>query len=109
MGQVGEEGCDEPGPFGIDLDADQTGAGLAAPLLTSPGAALVGTPGAPSLTAPVAGLVLAVALAVALAATLVPAIRAARGSTVGALADAPVRRGAGRGCSRCPGGCRCRC
>ena len=35
---------------------------LAAPLLTSPGAALVGTPGAPSLTAPVAGLVLAVAL-----------------------------------------------
>ena len=62
---------------------------LAAPLLTNPGAALVGTPGAPSLTAPVAGLVLAVALAVALAATLVPAIRAARGSTVGALADAP--------------------
>ena len=62
---------------------------LAAPLLTSPGAALVGTPGAPSLTAPIAGLVLAVALAVALAATLVPAIRAARGSTVSALADAP--------------------
>lgn len=62
---------------------------LAAPLLTSPGAALVGTPGAPSLTAPIAGLVLAVALAVALGATLVPAIRAARGSTVGALADAP--------------------
>jgi putative ABC transport system permease protein len=62
---------------------------LAAPLLTSPGAALVGTPGAPSLTVPIAGLVLAVALAVALAATLVPAIRAARGSTVGALADAP--------------------
>ena len=62
---------------------------LAAPLLTSPGAALVGTPGAPSLTAPVAGLVLAVALGVALAATLVPAIRAARGSTVRALADAP--------------------
>jgi putative ABC transport system permease protein len=62
---------------------------LAAPLLTSPGAALVGTPGAPSLTVPVAELVLAVALAVALAATLVPAIRAARGSTVSALADAP--------------------
>ena len=62
---------------------------LAAPLLTSPGAALLGTPGAPSLTAPVVGLVLAVALGVALAATLVPAIRAARGSTVGALADAP--------------------
>ncbi len=62
---------------------------LAAPLLTSPGAALVGTPGAPSLTVPIAGLVLAVALAVALGATLVPAIRAARGSTVSALADAP--------------------
>ena len=62
---------------------------LAAPLLTSPGAALVGTPGAPSLTVPIAGLVLAVALAVALAATTVPAVRAARGSTVGALADAP--------------------
>ena len=62
---------------------------LAAPLLTSPGAALVGAPGAPSLTVPIAGLVLAVALAVALAATLVPAIRAARGSTVSALADAP--------------------
>jgi putative ABC transport system permease protein len=62
---------------------------LAAPLLTSPGSALVGTPGAPSLTVPIAGLVLAVALAVALAATLVPAIRAARGSTVAALTDAP--------------------
>jgi putative ABC transport system permease protein len=62
---------------------------LAAPLLTSPGAALVGAPGAPSLTVPIAGLVLAVALAVALAATLIPAIRAARGSTVSALADAP--------------------
>jgi putative ABC transport system permease protein len=62
---------------------------LAAPLLTNPGAALVGTPGAPSLTVPIAGLVLAVALAVALAATLVPAIRAARSSTVDALADAP--------------------
>jgi putative ABC transport system permease protein len=62
---------------------------LAAPLLTNPGAALIGTPGAPSLTVPVAGLVLAVALAVALAATLAPAIRAARSSTVAALADAP--------------------
>ena len=62
---------------------------LAAPLLTNPGAALIGAPGAPSLTVPVAVLVLAVALAVALAATLVPAIRAARSSTVAALADAP--------------------
>jgi putative ABC transport system permease protein len=67
---------------------------LAAPLITSPGAGLVGTPGAPSLTLPTAGLVVAVALAVALAATFVPAVRAARTSTVSALADAarPPRR-----------------
>lgn len=62
---------------------------LAAPLLTDPGAGLVGAPGAPSLTLPAAALVVAVALAVALAATAVPAIRAARTSTVRALADAP--------------------
>ncbi|HEV3290533.1 MAG TPA: FtsX-like permease family protein, partial [Streptosporangiaceae bacterium] len=69
---------------------------LAAPLLTSPGAGLVGTPGGPALTLSTAGLVTAVALAVALAATLVPAIRAARTSTVPALAAAarpPRRRG----------------
>jgi putative ABC transport system permease protein len=68
---------------------------LAAPLITSPGAALVGAPGAPSLTLPIAGEVVVVALVVALAATLVPAIRAARTSTVTALADAarkPRRR-----------------
>jgi len=70
---------------------------LAAPLITSPGAGLVGSPGAPSLTLPTAGLVVAVALAVALAATFVPAVRAARTSTVSALADAarPPRRRAG--------------
>jgi ABC-type lipoprotein release transport system permease subunit len=67
---------------------------LAAPLITSPGAGLVGTPGAPSLTLSIAGQVLGVALIVALAATLLPAFRAARTSTVGALADAarPPRR-----------------
>ena len=67
---------------------------LAAPLITNPGAGLVGTPGAPSLTLPIAGEVVAVALVVALAATLVPAIRAARTSTVSALANAarPPRR-----------------
>ncbi|MGH3120208.1 MAG: FtsX-like permease family protein, partial [Streptosporangiaceae bacterium] len=59
---------------------------LAAPLITSPGAGLVGSPGAPSLTLPSAALVVAVALAVALAATFVPAVRAARTSTVSALA-----------------------
>ncbi len=64
---------------------------LAAPLITSPGAALVGTPAAPSLTMPIAGEVVVVALAVALGATLVPAVRAARTSTVSALANAPRR------------------
>ena len=69
---------------------------LAAPLLTSPGAGLLGSAGAPPFTLATAGLVLAVALAVAAAATLVPALRAARTSTVAALADAarpPRRRG----------------
>jgi putative ABC transport system permease protein len=67
---------------------------LVAPLITSPGAGLVGTPGAPSLTLGTAALVVAVALAVALAATLVPALRAARTSTVSALANTarPPRR-----------------
>jgi len=67
---------------------------LAAPLITSPGAALVGTPGAPSLTATDAGLVIAVALVVALASTLAPGIRGARVSTVTALAEQvrPPRR-----------------
>jgi putative ABC transport system permease protein len=68
---------------------------LAAPLITSPGAALVGTPGAPSLTLPIVAEVVAVALVVALASTLVPAIRAARTSTVSALANSarqPRRR-----------------
>jgi putative ABC transport system permease protein len=62
---------------------------LAAPLLTDPGAGLLGSAGAPSLTLSTVGMVTAVALGVAVAATLVPAIRAARISTVHALADAP--------------------
>jgi len=62
---------------------------LADPLLTSPGAGLIGAPGAPSLAPDTVVVVLGVALAIALAATLVPAIRAARTSTVRALADAP--------------------
>jgi putative ABC transport system permease protein len=67
---------------------------LTGPLVASPGAALVGTPGAPSLTVHDVGLVVGVALFVALAATLPPAIRGARTSTVGALANAarPPRR-----------------
>jgi putative ABC transport system permease protein len=61
----------------------------AAPLLSQPEADLVGTPGAPPLTLVTVLFALGVALAVALASTLVPAIRAARMSTVSALADAP--------------------
>lgn len=69
---------------------------LAAPLLTNPGASLVGSPGAPALTVPVAALVLAAAVAVAVISTLVPALRAARISTVAALAGGvrPPRRAA---------------
>lgn len=62
---------------------------LAAPLLTDPGAGLVGSAGAPSLTLSTVGVVMAVALGVAAIATFVPAVRAARTSTVQALADTP--------------------
>ncbi|HTS97959.1 MAG TPA: ABC transporter permease [Streptosporangiaceae bacterium] len=62
---------------------------LAAPLVSKPEAELVGTPGAPRLTLVMVVVALGVALVVALASTLVPAIRAARMSTVSALADAP--------------------
>jgi ABC-type lipoprotein release transport system permease subunit len=68
---------------------------LAAPLLTDPGAGLLGSAGAPSLTMSTVAMVAAVALGVAVAATFVPAVRAARTSTVSALADsarAPRRR-----------------
>jgi putative ABC transport system permease protein len=70
---------------------------LAAPLLTSPGSGLVGTAGAPSITPRTVEWVAAVAVAVALLATFVPALRAARKSTVDALADSarrPRRRAA---------------
>jgi putative ABC transport system permease protein len=67
---------------------------LAAPLLTSPGAGLLGTAGPPSLTPTTVGLVVAAALAVSAVATFFPALRAARTNTVSALADAarPPRR-----------------
>jgi ABC-type lipoprotein release transport system permease subunit len=61
----------------------------AAPLITNPGAGLIGTAGPPSITPATIGLTVALALAVALASTLVPAIKAARSSTVSALADTP--------------------
>jgi ABC-type antimicrobial peptide transport system permease subunit len=61
----------------------------AAPLLSSPGGALVGSPGTPPPTLVAVGVAVGAALIVALASTLVPAIRTARTSTVSALADAP--------------------
>ena len=70
---------------------------LAAPLLTSPGSSLVGSPGAPALT-PVTGLlVAAAAVAVAGAATLIPALRAARTATMAALTGGTRPPGAGPG------------
>jgi putative ABC transport system permease protein len=67
---------------------------LAAPLITSPGGALLDAPGAPSITPADGALVAAVALGVALTSALVPGIRAARISTVTALAEQvrPPRR-----------------
>jgi putative ABC transport system permease protein len=67
---------------------------LAAPLLADPGAGLLGSAGAPTLTMATVALVTVVALGVAVIATFVPAVRAARTSTVRALADAarPSRR-----------------
>ena len=61
----------------------------AAPLISNPEADLVGAPGAPPLTLVTVAAALGVAFVVGLASTLVPAIRAARMSTVSALADTP--------------------
>jgi putative ABC transport system permease protein len=60
---------------------------LAAPAITNPGAGLVGTPGAPSLTPTIVAEVVVVALVVAWIATFVPTIRGAWTSTVSALDD----------------------
>ncbi|MFI6468594.1 FtsX-like permease family protein [Streptomyces sp. NPDC050528] len=62
---------------------------LTAPLLTESSAGLVGSAGTPPMTLATAAWVLAAALVVAVVATAVPAVRAARSSTVNALADAP--------------------
>jgi putative ABC transport system permease protein len=62
---------------------------LIAPALTSTGAGLVGAPGPPSISGPAVIIVAVIALAVAAISSFVPAIRAARTSTVSALADAP--------------------
>ena len=63
--------------------------GLIAPLFTGTGSGLVGAPGAPSISVPAVIIIAVIALAVAAVSSLVPAIRAARTSTVSALADAP--------------------
>lgn len=61
---------------------------LVAPLLIDPAASLLGSAGVPPLSASIVGVVAAVALGVVVLATSVPAVRAARTSTVLALADA---------------------
>ncbi|MGH9242752.1 MAG: FtsX-like permease family protein [Acidimicrobiales bacterium] len=64
---------------------------LAAPVVSGPGAGLVGSAGAPSLTMSTVGVVTAVALVIAVVASFASALRAARTSTVHALADAARR------------------
>jgi putative ABC transport system permease protein len=82
----------------VSLGAAAVGLGggwLAAPLIDSGGAGLLGAAGAPSLTGVTVASVVAFAVAVAIVATLVPAMRAARRSTVAALNDSartPRRR-----------------
>jgi putative ABC transport system permease protein len=70
------------------------GAGLlagwpSAPVIDSPGAGLLSSSAAPSLSVAGVALVAALALGVAIVATFVPAIRAASQSTVTALDDSP--------------------
>jgi putative ABC transport system permease protein len=70
---------------------------LAAPLVDSPGAGLLGAPSGPLLDGTTMASALALALGVATVATLVPAIRASGQSTVAALNDSargPRRRDA---------------
>jgi ABC-type antimicrobial peptide transport system permease subunit len=62
---------------------------LATPLLAKPVDGLIGAPSAAAITPVTVGIVLTAALLVAVLATFLPSIRAARMSTVAALADAP--------------------
>jgi putative ABC transport system permease protein len=64
---------------------------LAAPLLSDPGAGLLGSAGTPSMTVSTIGVVTGVALGIAVLASFVSAVRAARTSTVHALADSARR------------------
>jgi putative ABC transport system permease protein len=57
--------------------------------LASTGAGLLGAPGAPAISVSTVIIITVIALAVATISSLVPALRAARTSTVSALADAP--------------------
>lgn len=69
---------------------------MASPLITKPGAALIGSAGAPPFSASTVVDVVTLAIVVSVAATLMPAIRAARSRTVAALNDVarpPKRRG----------------
>lgn len=56
-----------------------------APLITRPGAGLLGAGASPGLTVGTTAVVMAVALLIALLGTFIPAVRAARISTIGAL------------------------
>ena len=62
---------------------------LTAPWLSGSSAGLLGSAGTPPMTLSRLGFVTAVALGIAVLATAVPAVRAARSSTVNALADSP--------------------
>jgi putative ABC transport system permease protein len=74
----------------------QTRAATAGPdVVASPGAGLVGAPGAPALTGTDIALVVAAALVLATLATVVPAARAARTSTVAAWPTGPGHPGDG--------------
>ena len=77
---------------GVGLTAGR----LLAPLLSDPGAGLLGRAGPPPLTLSTVAVVAAVALGIAALATFVPAIRAARINTIQALAGTvrPPRRNA---------------
>jgi putative ABC transport system permease protein len=68
---------------------------LVAPLITRPGAALVGAAGTPPIPVGSMAEVIGLAVAIALVSTLVPAVRASRSSTVDAMND--TARAARRG------------
>jgi ABC-type lipoprotein release transport system permease subunit len=64
---------------------------LVAPVVGDPGAGLLGSAGAPTMTLSTVGMAIAVVVGVAIVASVISAVRAARTSTVHALADAARR------------------